>query len=74
MAWVRKQGTVGRCRARPPTRRGFPVVFEDDWCLGHKLDEETFENDREERLADYKGLIGRGYSDAEARDAAFPGD
>jgi hypothetical protein len=50
------------------------VVFEDDWCLGHKLDEETFENDREERLADYKGLIGRGYSDAEARDAAFPGD
>ena len=30
---------VGRCRARPPTMRGFPVVFETDWCLEHKLDE-----------------------------------
>jgi len=31
---------IGRCRANPPTAtRGFPVVFEDDWCGGHRLDE-----------------------------------
>jgi hypothetical protein len=55
MAFARKQGKVGRCRARPPTLRGFPVVFEDDWCLGHKLDEVAFneaEAKRSREIAD----------------------
>lgn len=30
---------LGRCRAKPPTMRGFPVVFEDDWCGWHRIDE-----------------------------------
>jgi len=31
---------IGRCRALPPTMKGWPVVFSDDWCGNHKLDEE----------------------------------
>jgi hypothetical protein len=31
---------IGRCRALPPTMKGWPVVFSDDWCGEHKLDEE----------------------------------
>lgn len=30
---------IGRCRACPPTMRGYPVVFPSDWCGAHKLDE-----------------------------------
>ena len=30
---------LGRCRANPPTMKGYPAVFETDWCGGHKLDE-----------------------------------
>ena len=30
---------IGRCRAHAPTMRGFPVVYSDDWCCDHKLDE-----------------------------------
>ena len=30
---------VGRCRRNAPTRSGYPVVFKDDWCGNHKLDE-----------------------------------
>lgn len=30
---------VGRCRRHAPTMNGYPVVFEDDWCGDHKLDE-----------------------------------
>ena len=30
---------VGRCRRRAPTMNGWPVMFEDDWCGEHKLDE-----------------------------------
>lgn len=30
---------IGRCRAHAPTMRGFPVVYQDDWCLDHKIDE-----------------------------------
>ena len=33
------RGTIGRCRANPPTMKGFPVVFERDWCGGHRIDE-----------------------------------
>ena len=31
---------VGRCRRHAPTMNGYPVVFTDDWCGDHKLDEE----------------------------------
>lgn len=34
-----KRGAIGRCRNHSPTMQGFPVVFEMDWCLDHKLDE-----------------------------------
>ncbi len=31
---------VGRCRRHAPTMNGYPVVFENDWCGDHKLNEE----------------------------------
>ena len=36
-----KEGTrrVGRCRRHAPTMNGYPVVFMDDWCGDHKIDE-----------------------------------
>ena len=30
---------VGRCRRHAPTLFGYPVVFTNDWCGDHKLDE-----------------------------------
>ena len=30
---------VGRCRRHAPTIVGYPVVFTNDWCGDHKLDE-----------------------------------
>ena len=30
---------IGRCRRHAPTLNGFPVIFKDDWCGDHKLDE-----------------------------------
>lgn len=30
---------LGRCRRHAPTMSGFPVVFVNDWCGDHKLDE-----------------------------------
>lgn len=30
---------IGRCRRHAPTMNGYPVVFEEDWCGDHKLDE-----------------------------------
>ena len=30
---------VGRCRRHAPTMSGYPVVFPNDWCGDHKLDE-----------------------------------
>jgi hypothetical protein len=30
---------VGRCRRHAPTSSGYPVVFVNDWCGDHKLDE-----------------------------------
>ncbi len=32
---------VGRCRRRSPTMSGYPVVFVNDWCGDHKLNENT---------------------------------
>lgn len=34
-----KASEVGRCRRRAPTMNGYPVVFVQDWCGDHKLDE-----------------------------------
>lgn len=31
--------TIGRCRRHAPSMNGYPVVFENDWCGDHKLDE-----------------------------------
>ncbi len=30
---------LGRCRLHGPTLKGWPAVFENDWCGDHKLDE-----------------------------------
>ena len=30
---------LGRCRRHAPTMSGYPVVFPNDWCGDHKLDE-----------------------------------
>jgi len=30
---------VGRCRRHAPTMNGHPVVYNNDWCGDHKLDE-----------------------------------
>jgi len=41
--WFVKKGKgikgLGRCRRRCPTMNGYPVVFENDWCGDHKLNE-----------------------------------
>lgn len=35
------QGVIdlGRCRRHAPTMNGYPVVFGNDWCGDHKLNE-----------------------------------
>jgi hypothetical protein len=30
---------IGRCRRHAPTMNGYPVVWCDDWCGDHRLDE-----------------------------------
>lgn len=30
---------IGRCRKHAPTMGGFPVVYPEDWCGDHRLDE-----------------------------------
>ena len=36
-----KPSVVGRCRRNAPTMKGWPVMFESDWCGEHKLDEDS---------------------------------
>lgn len=36
---------LGRCRKNAPTMGGFPVVFMEDWCGQHKLDEAKLAGD-----------------------------
>ncbi len=31
---------IGRCRRHAPTLNGWPIVFMEDWCGDHRLDEE----------------------------------
>ena len=41
IAFVRKgQTSVGRCRRHAPTTSGWPVVYDADWCLDFRLDED----------------------------------
>ena len=30
---------IGRCRRHAPSMNGYPVVFVNDWCGDHKLNE-----------------------------------
>jgi hypothetical protein len=30
---------LGRCRRHAPTMNGYPVVFVNDWCGDHRVDE-----------------------------------
>jgi len=42
MWFVRKEGQrtrLGRCRRHAPTMSGYPVVYTNDWCGDHKVDE-----------------------------------
>lgn len=41
---VNKSGItdIGRCRKHAPTMGGFPVVFVNDWCGDHRLDEDKY--------------------------------
>ena len=39
MWFAPKLNRVGRCRRHAPTMNGYPVVFRNDWCGDHKLDE-----------------------------------
>lgn len=32
---------LGRCRRHAPTMQGYPVVFVNDWCGDHKLNENS---------------------------------
>lgn len=32
--------SIGRCRRHAPTMNGYPVVYVNDWCGDHKLNEE----------------------------------
>ena len=33
---------IGRCRRHAPTMNGYPVVFVNDWCGDHRIDENKF--------------------------------
>jgi hypothetical protein len=33
------QWDLGRCRRHAPTHAGYPVVFVNDWCGDHRIDE-----------------------------------
>jgi len=35
----RENHVIGRCRRCAPTMKGWPVLFSDDWCGEHKIDE-----------------------------------
>lgn len=39
MYFVPKKGKIGRCRRSAPTMKGWPALFETDWCGDHKIDE-----------------------------------
>lgn len=40
------QTGLGRCRRHAPTMAGYPVVYRDDWCGDHKLDEAALSREK----------------------------
>lgn len=34
-----QEAKLGRCRRHAPSMSGWPVMFLEDWCGDHKLDE-----------------------------------
>lgn len=40
---------IGRCRRHAPTMKGFPIVFTDDWCGEHRLDENKVAHDEQKQ-------------------------
>lgn len=48
---IHEAGEIGRCRRHAPTMNGFPVVFVNDWCGDHKLDEEKTINQESDPLS-----------------------
>lgn len=38
---------IGRCRRHAPAMNGYPVVFANDWCGDHKLDENALPTEKE---------------------------
>ena len=49
----REDHFIGRCRANAPTMKGFPIVFSDDWCGYHRIDENKF-NMSEKKVTNMK--------------------
>jgi hypothetical protein len=47
---------IGRCRKHAPTMNGYPVVFVNDWCGDHKLDESMI--NPEQRSVSAKSEVG----------------
>jgi hypothetical protein len=41
MWYAAKSEEIGRCRRHAPTMNGYPVVYTNDWCGDHKLDEKS---------------------------------
>jgi hypothetical protein len=39
---MKRVDPLGRCRRHAPTMNGYPVVFANDWCGDHKIDENKF--------------------------------
>ena len=83
MWWKRKMATVGRCRRRAPTMRGWPVLFATDYCGEHKLDEAEYiawqheQSQREQRGRDVCDKAGCTFPNEAAgpvRDARFGRD
>lgn len=51
-----KAGTInlGRCRKHAPTMGGFPVMFVNDWCGEHRLDENSLIQEKSPQKNDYE--------------------
>lgn len=44
---------LGRCRRHAPTMNGYPVVFVNDWCGDHKLNEKCYIEPTTEKVKGY---------------------
>lgn len=50
-----KVTNLGRCRRHAPTMNGYPVVFVNDWCGDHKLNENTINPEQRSVSAEISG-------------------